>query len=36
MKIQPKDDKPKTAVLYTLVATSIVFLAVYTASLGWM
>jgi len=36
MKKRPKDDKPKTAGLYALVATSIVALAVYTATLGWM
>jgi hypothetical protein len=36
MKDQPKDDKPKTAGLYALVATSIIVLAMYTATSGWM
>jgi len=36
MKNQPKDNKAKAAGLYALVATSIVVLAVYTATLGWL
>ena len=36
MKDQPKDNKAKAAGLYALVATSIVVLAVYTATLGWL
>jgi hypothetical protein len=36
MNDQPKDNKATTAGLYALVATSIVVLAVYTATLGWL
>jgi hypothetical protein len=36
MKDQPKDGKPKTTGLYTLLAMSIVVVAVYTTTLGWM